>query len=1724
MASADVHIDHELARARFLASLPATFTPSLVLRAANHERASTQENPLAPRLKEISKAVETLVKSSHLLFDGTDHTGAVPPSARPAPTKSGDKGPRSDRRSEPRERLGALSYSPLQDDATPAALLYGPLLPMSEEQRMELAMAAEDPEDRASIAAAVALDCPPSMRKVERFRTARRILSDVRQGFWARTQWDALSVGEMRATLERLRQRLEATDQEAHPKRFEALVLALLSGSTGLPRRRCHALPIKRSSDSHQAQDSIDPQRGLLRLPLVAREERFTPSSQQALYLESVGDSVAIYLSREVTAALRQLSPSPDGYLFSSDLAELERLLDEMFEADREAEPRTTAARMCRAHQLEVLSQCGDVAASQMICGQSLGTPPVGLSYYTATTTRLQSIYDQAIIRHGLTPAEQDTAPVALVGSRLHLSDRTLDEAIASVCTGLINRPRSDRLAGRRLMSLHDDLVRGMATIFMAGTGFRPTFRLGEIRSTHINWISGYAVISDKETDSAHEGRLVPLCDIVMRSFGAYGENLARMIASKEVSAAARLAAKKALTGEGPLLYVFDQTGRAQPLTPQQALSRLPTAWPLPANFLRHRIATRLREVDCPVPYTQALLGHIEQGIQPFGAESFMLPSDYLSVTRDAVDRILREDGWKPLLGGSDPCQTFLGHAPPAEASTRGVVAAYERSVHQRFRVAREEVDRLWREQSSAIKQDVLETVRQIQPALVSDPSQPHELNSRAITELREAVSAGADSAAMAELRIKALGSMLMDQRKTNGWRIKRIPRFFAVPPVPSIHHPSFVQGHLTIERLRAHFVSQLNSGAFPITPPLNRSAMICVLALVLWHGVASWERMERILRSLRHASPLGSNGEGIVIPIHLTRYAGDPNPEPSSEVLMGPVALTGISAMRCVDDIEKPDIEAAISAWLPAEMAKAAPTTGLELLFALARIAHRFESPPPLRMVWSEQILSVNAAPDRIQALFGTVSPGSDTSNGSPMDRQAATEASSVRPNEGRSRYAWLKSALRALKNRNAAVPRSLYGRSSVPAATTQSVQPGPVRESQRREEVSRLLREQLSEWPEDGSLARALTSYALDRLTAGTPWSSRIAPTTLYKYVLGAGTPLIETDPELHLPSLDEEDFADIYEACIAEAPAGYQEELAAFLAYFHGFLVEQRLAPKVAVGGTACRFVSLPTVGYLSPNEMGASLEILRDELERIASNQAALSEQRAAIAVLCLGFGAGTRTTETVLRESRELISNAGRRALMVRRNRLGSIKTYHSNRLIDLEHSLPALGWEILEAWRSDSGSLMSQPETKRAALFARTVDGSVSLEPSRLMRGLGAVLRRSTGRPDARVYWWRHTAVSNEVLMLFATDELLLAIEDATTRIGRPWLPEADRIRSALGNELPLGPAHAASFRARRGHASMHTPWTTYTHTAGLVEPWPCRTASDRLSTTALALVLDVKPAALRQRLCRSGVSGAAGRSTVRHLIQQALPPVPERIPASEVQRGPITSATGLSVDPAQFCQALTRSARRGDLGPLARSLCLTEPLARRLDDRLAEVMEANVHGLNLGLARCGEPGTKTGVPRHCPARSAPLSYARLDETWVAGCLARRVERPQLEKVWKIVLRGLDTKTGVIAVRSDQEFIFLLNELPIAIGNTASDPYQLAVIADTSLGASELAFLAEISTGTRSSGCRVHSQSIRVPNGWSLAGVAVERKTSTRRQIAGLALAGLGSELLLSMA
>jgi len=1479
--------------------------------------------------------------------------------------------------------------------------------------------------------AAVTEARPRAVGRAQQRAFADRQVSAMRQGVWARHQWDALTTEESAAFVDWLLAQARIDWSTPDYVRREAIAICLVMAITGFTLSRAYAIRMKWPPES--GEDSWEPERGALSFPVPGTDARFKPTEAQASYLEEVASRVSITLPQEAASILHALEAFGDPFIFACDLKSLAASVAEVILQAREHLPRLSLARIQRSAQLEVLNQVGDIATAQLICGDSLGVAPTPMAYYAAREDLIQEGYSRAVKRFGLTPQPPDRYMSGRVGSRLLVTRAAMSTFVANVQCGLVQVPKAARSQGRAAAVLHATLVPSLAILFKAATGHRPTFRIGHMTSRSICLHGSLAVIEDKISDEQHESRLVPLCPLLRASIAAYGKHLERLARNDALIEAHRQAASDALCGAGPLFFLFDGAG-SRPLTVDDLNHRLPPNWPLPKNFLRHHAATRLRDQGCPGVYVQALLGHLEAGIQPFGAESFMSPPAYLAEVATQIESMLRTDGWRCLLGGDDDYDVFLRYAPSLSKETIGLQSRLALASQDQYRKQRRHVEHVKTERKGEID---AWTKGLIDAALLAatKPKEdgPPEINADAVSDMRMTICASADDVAHAEAAIDTLRLQLRDGRTQGLWNVKRLPSFYVPRPSPAVFNPSFVGLYSSILRLRQKLRSEIVQS--PEVDPQD-AVCRCILAIVLWHGVCEHERLRQLLRGIPLARRAGSI-DALVVPVDLVESATG-RVKTSSEVLRGVVALLAQAAQDPLkSDLAEGAVEAILRSWIPREVIGCSDRDLLGVLFEAAATAHRFESIGPVREVWTGNYTSVSLPPGRLLALVDSASPRSTDTLSLPIEPstsavRAVSAEASVQANKLKLGYRWLKDLLRYRPGKPKTFPIYAPDVGTTKRARQRTLEVSPSQlERNIRKEIIRRLEERLNQWPEDGSLLRALTAYALDRLKYGTPWKSRVGLRTVYGYVLGAGTPMLAQHDGTPLDQLDAEDYHEIYEACIQGSQYVAPAKLSRLLAYFHGYLAAKCGAPSVAIGVSTKIGRCFPDVGYITPREYLRAQQLIDNCVASAQASKGSTAELKAAAVALPLGFSTGARTSEVLLREADELSYDEGRRALLVRGNRFTPVKTLRATRQVSIEGVVGTADWSRIESWRDDANALRRKGCSGNSALLPEWTSGR-PIDPDRLAKLLGEALRCATGLEEARPYWWRHTVSSNELLThLAGTDVLHVLTQDGV-------LPSLGLGASgeAVGyppKEIPLSQAHAANYRARRGHWRMRTSIETYVHLIALIEPHASRQISQGLSVDQLARLAGLSPQAARKRLVRAGVS-ASHRSRVVHVLLggSAEPTASESEAPSNSKAVPFTR----EIDVATTVSAIVSAVRAGDLALAARALHMTSTEASRWESALCTAVERNLFGAELpSTTKLASEDARFGVVRRM--KKHRLQVQRVNTSWLIDCVERALGDPHALEAWTVVLRGLDLASGCIAASSQAEIAALLTEFPL---------------------------------------------------------------------------------------
>src|SRR5690606_22222836 len=171
--------------------------------------------------------------------------------------------------------------------------------------------------------------------------------------------------------------------------------------------------------------------------------------------------------------------------------------------------------------------------------------------------------------------------------------------------------------------------------------------------------------------------------------------------------------------------------------------------------------------------------------------------------TRGCIQRVLTEDGWKPLLGGTGSLDFFRNAVPAVGSRAAHFDDQYEKRASSRFRRDRQCVEDLRRTDGERIQKTVREAIRQAQPQLLEGPEQKHIVEKGTVSDLRRSVCADANDLAEVELRVTELKAFLKSGKDVHGWTVRSLPHFFLNRPAPSVHVPEMVELYRAMGNLR---------------------------------------------------------------------------------------------------------------------------------------------------------------------------------------------------------------------------------------------------------------------------------------------------------------------------------------------------------------------------------------------------------------------------------------------------------------------------------------------------------------------------------------------------------------------------------------------------------------------------------------------------------------------------------------------------------------------------------------------------------------------------------------------------------------------------------------------------------------------------------------------------------------------------------------------------------
>jgi len=242
------------------------------------------------------------------------------------------------------------------------------------------------------------------------------------------------------------------------------------------------------------------------------------------------------------------------------------------------------------------------------------------------------------------------------VGSPFRPTQETVANLAKKLKSSLVEVDKSGSSVWK-LMRLHNNMSRYTAFLVAFSTGFR-AIRDPFLSAAEIDWVTGFAVLSDKDNEDKYNSRLIwlpPQCLLQLKYFREHQLNTMYRFNALIPGLQSMLDRPRR---EGPGRHMFfskfdNVRGEYVAFTPGPVLfgSSLKATYALPFNSSRHYLRSNLIERKCPIEIINALLGHYERGEEPSGRFSGLSPLALRDAVKEHLVPILKDDGWEALPG-----------------------------------------------------------------------------------------------------------------------------------------------------------------------------------------------------------------------------------------------------------------------------------------------------------------------------------------------------------------------------------------------------------------------------------------------------------------------------------------------------------------------------------------------------------------------------------------------------------------------------------------------------------------------------------------------------------------------------------------------------------------------------------------------------------------------------------------------------------------------------------------------------------------------------------------------------------------------------------------------------------------------------------------------------------------------------------------------------------------
>lgn len=291
-----------------------------------------------------------------------------------------------------------------------------------------------------------------------------------------------------------------------------------------------------------------------------------------------------------------------------------------------------------------------DLAGASLTLGKDIFLARTKIHYSCFDTFILRELHRQAwlnILRetgiYNPTDKQFPEANTQHIGTPIRPKISTIQELFKTL-SSRIESLRTSCISAKDLIDFHNTYSTYTLLVVAYCTGYRAV-NTPYITDDMYDFMTGYAVIRDKDSADFYHSRLTWLADTCVRQLRFYNEHVKQL---KRLNAGAPIG----LSGKESKFFFLTTEGRCEPATKSIIEKHLKKhGYHLPPNTQRHFLKSELQENGCPVEIIELFLGHWHLGQEGWSQDSGLHPYDFKSHLKRHLSPLLRRIGITPLPG-----------------------------------------------------------------------------------------------------------------------------------------------------------------------------------------------------------------------------------------------------------------------------------------------------------------------------------------------------------------------------------------------------------------------------------------------------------------------------------------------------------------------------------------------------------------------------------------------------------------------------------------------------------------------------------------------------------------------------------------------------------------------------------------------------------------------------------------------------------------------------------------------------------------------------------------------------------------------------------------------------------------------------------------------------------------------------------------------------------------